>query len=145
MGYILAVVPTGSLVKAADVAGGASKKLDCPSHATQDAGAPSSSATSIPQGSPQDGLGSALDVCEPWGRFTLSARLIFVSGLFGCVPWAVLNTFMTDMLAVDKQLGVGHATAILLTFGFGGFVGSVVGTVLGDFLYSRRKRLPSLL
>ena len=34
----------------------------------------------------------------------------FLQGIPGCVPWSIIGVFMNDYLAVDKGLGVEHAT-----------------------------------
>lgn len=37
---------------------------------------------------------------------------VFIQGLFGCLPWGVLLTYLTDYLAQDKGLSVPTATVV---------------------------------
>ena len=37
---------------------------------------------------------------------------VFIQGLFGCLPWGVLLTYLTDYLAQDKGLSVPTATMV---------------------------------
>lgn len=38
--------------------------------------------------------------------------LVFIQGLFGCLPWGVLLTYLTDYLAQNKGLSVPTATVV---------------------------------
>lgn len=67
--------------------------------------------------------------------------LTCLQGIFGCVPWAVISTFLTDYLATNAHLGVPGATAVLFSFGIGCFAGTAVGGKLGQHLYKKDKRL----
>ena len=67
--------------------------------------------------------------------------LTCLQGIFGCVPWAVISTFLTDYLATNAHLGVPGATAVLFSFGVGCFAGTAVGGKLGQHLYKKDKRL----
>ena len=60
----------------------------------------------------------------------------FLQGIPGCVPWSIIGVFMNDYLAVDKGLGVEHATTIMMFFGFGGMFGTITGGILGQKLYN---------
>ena len=51
----------------------------------------------------------------------------FLQGIPGCVLWSIIGVFMNDYLAVDKGLGVEHATTIMMFFGFGGMFGTITG------------------
>ncbi|KAL3148730.1 hypothetical protein ABBQ38_014141 [Trebouxia sp. C0009 RCD-2024] len=62
--------------------------------------------------------------------------LIFIQGLFGCLPWGVLLTYLTDYLAQNKGLSVPTATLVTIVWGLGGGVGAVGGGVLGQWLYN---------
>lgn len=37
---------------------------------------------------------------------------VFIQGLFGCLPWGVLLTYLTDYLAQNKGLSVPTATVV---------------------------------
>lgn len=77
---------------------------------------------------------------------TRTVLLVFLQGITGCVPWAVINTFLTDYLAVDSGLGVSGATAVMFSFGTGVVIGTIAGGRLGRYLYGRSKRLqPALM
>lgn len=67
--------------------------------------------------------------------------LIFIQGIFGCVPWSVLNTFLADYLHTDRGLSEGGAAAVLGAFSAGYAVGTVAGGVASQHLYNRRKGL----
>ncbi|CAK8990611.1 unnamed protein product [Durusdinium trenchii] len=71
--------------------------------------------------------------------------LTCLQGVFGCVPWAVISTFLTDYLATNAHLGVPGATAVLFSFGIGCFAGTACGGKLGQHLYKRDKRLQAWL
>lgn len=71
--------------------------------------------------------------------------LTCLQGIFGCVPWAVISTFLTDYLATNGHLGVPGATAVLFSFGIGCFAGTALGGRLGQQLYKRDKRLQAWL
>ena len=62
----------------------------------------------------------------------------FLQGIPGCVPWSIIGVFMNDYLAVDKGLGVEHATTIMMFFGFGGMFGTITGGILGQKLYNAK-------
>lgn len=64
-----------------------------------------------------------------------SAVLVCMQGFFGCVPWAVINTFLTDYFAMDGKMGVPYATALLAIFGIGCAVGTIAGAPIGQYLY----------
>lgn len=67
--------------------------------------------------------------------------LVCAQGITGCVPWAVINTFLTDYLAVNAHLGVPGATGVAPSFGIGCFLGTVLGGKTGQWLYKRDKIL----
>ena len=70
---------------------------------------------------------------------------ICLQGITGCVPWAVIGTFMTDYLATNVHMGVPSATAVLFSFGIGCTTGTVTGGKLGQYLYKKDKRLQGWL
>ena len=45
--------------------------------------------------------------------------LTCLQGIFGCVPWAVIGTFLADFLATNAEMGVPGATTVLFSFGIG--------------------------
>ncbi|RMZ55585.1 hypothetical protein APUTEX25_000168 [Auxenochlorella protothecoides] len=60
-------------------------------------------------------------------------------GLFGCIPWGMLLTFLNDFLAQERRLSVQAATTVLLCIGIGGALGVLGGGLLGQWIYNRRK------
>ncbi|GAB4817048.1 hypothetical protein N2152v2_004094 [Parachlorella kessleri] len=65
--------------------------------------------------------------------------LAILQGLFGCLPWGMLLTFLNDYLSQNKGLSVPVATAVILLIGIGGAIGVVGGGIVGQMLYNRRK------
>ena len=70
---------------------------------------------------------------------------ICLQGITGCVPWAVIGTFMADYLATNVHMGVPSATAVLFSFGVGCTTGTITGGKLGQYLYKKDKRLQGWL
>lgn len=62
-------------------------------------------------------------------------------GLFGCLPWGMLLTFLNDYLAQEKGLSVSSATSLVLAIGVGGAFGVIGGGAMGQFLYNKSPRL----
>ncbi|KAL4426059.1 hypothetical protein ABPG77_007855 [Micractinium sp. CCAP 211/92] len=75
---------------------------------------------------------------------TNAMAILQASGLFGCIPWGMILTYLNDYLSQNKGLSVQGATAVLLFLGLGGAVGVVGGGVVGQWLYNRRKWAMSL-
>ncbi|PSC76649.1 MFS family transporter: sugar [Micractinium conductrix] len=75
------------------------------------------------------------------GRLLLIPTNIFVilQGLFGCVPWGMILTYLNDYLSQNKGMSVQGATLVLLVLGIGGAIGVVGGGIVGQWLYNRRK------
>jgi len=71
--------------------------------------------------------------------------LVYLQGIAGCMPWAVISTFLTDYLAVDGHLGLEGATALSISFGIGNVTGTIAGGKLGQHLYLKDKRFLVLL
>jgi MFS family permease len=71
--------------------------------------------------------------------------LTLLQGAPGCIPWGIVNTFLNDYLSQDCGMSVHAATATILVFGVGNFVGIVAGGTGGDYLYKKDSRYPSLL
>ena len=76
---------------------------------------------------------------------TPTVILTCLQGISGCVPWAVISTFLTDFLATNAHLGVPGATAVLLSFGVGCMTGTAAGGKLGQHLYRKDKKLQAWL
>eukprot|EP00913_Durusdinium_trenchii_P022068 g20738.t1 len=83
--------------------------------------------------------GDRNQLCGTWVRDLRipTVVLICLQGITGCVPWAVINTFLTDYLAQNGGLGVLRATGVFLSFGIGCTTGTVLGGKLGQFLYKK--------
>lgn len=75
------------------------------------------------------------------GRLLLipTNAMAILQGLFGCIPWGMILTYLNDYLSQNKGLSVQGATAVLLFLGVGGAVGVVGGGIVGQWLYNRRK------
>lgn len=71
--------------------------------------------------------------------------LALMQGATGCVPWGILNVYLTDYLSEDRGFSVQVATSILLCFGFGNTLGLVLGGSFGSHLYKIDNRYPALL
>lgn len=59
-----------------------------------------------------------------------------VQGLFGCLPWGVMQTYINDYLHQQKGLSVELATTVILAFGVGCAVGVIAGGAAGQALYN---------
>jgi MFS family permease len=68
-----------------------------------------------------------------------------LQGAPGCVPWGIVNTYLTDFLAVNRGLSVESATLTMLLFGVGNFFGMLMGGYGGAHLYRCSPRYPALL
>lgn len=73
-----------------------------------------------------------------------SVILILLQGAPGCLPWGVVNSYLNDYLHSNRGMSVEKATSVLLVFGFGNFLGLVLGGTAGNILYRRSPRLPPL-
>jgi len=69
-----------------------------------------------------------------------TATLIFVQGIFGCVPWAILTVYFNDFLQHDLRLDVHQSTILMTFFGVGAAVGQVGGGLFGQHLFNRDPR-----
>lgn len=76
---------------------------------------------------------------------TPTVVLALLQGAPGCVPWGIVLTYLNDFLAEDRGMSVEFATFTVLWFGFGNFVGQLVGGAGGQYLYRIDKRYPALL
>jgi predicted MFS family arabinose efflux permease len=76
---------------------------------------------------------------------TPTVLLALFQGAPGCLPWGIVNTYLTDFLAEDRGMSVEFATFTVLWFGLGNFFGLVLGGAGGQYLYQVDKRYPALL
>ena len=74
-----------------------------------------------------------------------TVALSIFQGAPGCVPWGIINVFLTDYLSEDRGFSVQAATTILMCFSAGYTVGLIVGGAGGRILYKLDIRLPALL
>jgi sugar phosphate permease len=61
-----------------------------------------------------------------------------VQGLPGCLPWGVIVAFLNDFLQ-SEGLSKRGATLIIVIFGSGGLLGSIIAGLAGQALYNWRK------
>ncbi|PRW58958.1 MFS family transporter: sugar [Chlorella sorokiniana] len=75
------------------------------------------------------------------GRLLLipTNMLVISQGLFGCLPWGMILTYLNDYLSQNKGLSIQTATLVLLILGIGGAVGVLGGGWVGQWCYNRRK------
>ena len=71
--------------------------------------------------------------------------LLFLQGIPGCVPWGILGSFMNDYLSSDRGATVMEATAVIVMFSVGDFLGKIIGGTLGQYMYNRSKKSVCLL
>ncbi|CAL6357240.1 unnamed protein product [Bathycoccus prasinos] len=71
--------------------------------------------------------------------------LVFIQGVFGTIPWGVLNAYFVDYLHANRGLTVGQGTAAVTLFGVGGAIGVIGGGVWGQRLYNRNKSSVAVL
>ena len=72
--------------------------------------------------------------------------LVFAQGLPGTVPWGVFNAYFVDFLHKQKGMSVQEATGAITVFGVGSAIGAIIGGVVGQRVYNRRKStLPVLM
>lgn len=86
--------------------------------------------------------------CILTAKTLLSTPTVILSlfqGAPGCVPWGIVNTFLNDFLSQDCGMTVQGATMTILVFGFGNFIGILIGGIGGGYLYKKDARYPSLL
>jgi len=71
-----------------------------------------------------------------------SVALILLQGAPGCLPWGVVNSYLNDYLHSNRGMTVEKATSVILVFGFGNFLGLILGGTAGSLLYRRGPRIP---
>jgi len=106
---------------------------------------------------------------------TKTFLLLVIQGIPGCIPWSIVNVYLTDFLSTEKGMTIevcefsqilhdAHyiffhvnmlilfysfhekfATTTNLVFGAGVFLGMFVSGLLGNYLYAKSPRYPSLL
>lgn len=91
-----------------------------------------------------------LHLQQQWSTFlsllsTPTLLLALFQGAPGCVPWGIVNTYLNDFLAVDRNMSIQYATVVVLIFGVGNFFGMLVGGYGGAYLYRIDKRYPAIL
>lgn len=75
-----------------------------------------------------------------------SVVLAILQGIPGCLPWGIINTYLNDYLSSDRGLSVEGATLFVLVFGFGNFVGVLIGGIGSSYLYEHHDpRYPAIL
>ena len=75
-----------------------------------------------------------------------SNLLLMAQGFFSSVPWGIVFTFLNDYLSQEQGLSVPDATFLVLVFGIGCGVGSILGGYLGQkCMEKNRKLLPQFM
>lgn len=64
------------------------------------------------------------------------AVVLLLQGLFGCLPWGVVQTYINDYLHQQKGLSVELATTVITVFGVGCAFGVIAGGAAGQALYN---------
>lgn len=62
--------------------------------------------------------------------------VLLLQGLPGCLPWGVIQTYITDYLHQQKGLSIEIATTVIMLFGVGCAVGVIAGGAAGQALYN---------
>ena len=70
---------------------------------------------------------------------------IFAQSVPSCVPWGVLNTFITDYVAQNRGMGIVGATNAILIYAAGGLIGTLGGAALTQRLFNRAPRLVGIV
>ena len=76
---------------------------------------------------------------------TPTILLMMLQASPGCLPWGVINTYLNDYLAQDREMGVEGATLTITIFGIGLLIGMIGGGKCGEYLYNIDVRYPSIL
>ena len=71
-----------------------------------------------------------------------SVKCLLAQGSTGCLPWGVVNTYLSDYLSEDRGMSVDDATSTMLLCGFGLFLGVLFGGLGGEYAYKKDVRLP---
>ena len=66
-----------------------------------------------------------------------TALLVYLQGIFGCIPWSILSVFMTDYLSSDLGMNMHRSTLAMLVFGVGAMVGQIAGGFSGQVLFNK--------
>lgn len=70
--------------------------------------------------------------------------LILGQGLWGTIPWSILNTFMVDYLHANKSLSLSVSTAGVSAFGAGAMLGTMGGGWMGQRMHNKESLRPLL-
>ncbi|MEM7180497.1 MAG: MFS transporter [Spirochaetota bacterium] len=65
--------------------------------------------------------------------------IVFVQGLFGCIPWGVFSFFLISFYENKYAISKILATSYALAAGGGMLLGTFLGGLLGQKLYNRKK------
>lgn len=65
--------------------------------------------------------------------------IVFLQGIPGCIPWGVIYVYLPDYLVQETSLNMNQATIIVILFGVGATLGSVLGGWMGQSVYNRNK------
>lgn len=58
----------------------------------------------------------------------------------------IINTYLNDYLSSDRGLSVGGATLVILVFGAGNFLGTLIGGIGSSYIYEKYgRRYPAIL
>uniref|UniRef100_A0A7S4KRF5 Major facilitator superfamily (MFS) profile domain-containing protein n=1 Tax=Guillardia theta TaxID=55529 RepID=A0A7S4KRF5_GUITH len=80
------------------------------------------------------------------GLFTIQTNLlVFLQGVTGCLPWAVIVTFLNDYLSQEKHFTIQSSTAILTAYNVGGMCGFLIGGLVGQIVYNRNSTYVGVL
>lgn len=75
--------------------------------------------------------------CPLLSYTSCACRLVLLlQGLPGCLPWGVIQTYITDYLHQQKGLSIEIATTVIMLFGVGCAVGVIAGGAAGQALYN---------
>lgn len=84
---------------------------------------------------------AGLDLQKIKRLFTIRTNIYSIGqGLFGCLPWGMLLTFLNDYLAQEKGLSIPSSTSLVLGIGIGGALGVLGGGALGQYIYNQSPR-----
>jgi MFS family permease len=65
-------------------------------------------------------------------------QMMFAQCIPGCLPWGVINTYLTDYLH-ERGLSVEGSTMVVIVFGIGCLFNLSVGGSVGQRLYNKKK------
>ncbi|WP_231109759.1 hypothetical protein [Thermosipho melanesiensis] len=69
--------------------------------------------------------------------------LLFLQGIAGTIPWEAIPYYLVEFFKKERELTVSQATTILLVFGVGNMIGTLVGGLIRQNLYTKSpKKVP---